>query len=86
MRMRHLIVGATAGLFSATALARLLKMGDECVKQVRNSVKWRNSWCKPEAQWRNFRPWVSGNDVVEVTSRLSESQRLMYNKPEAVFR
>jgi hypothetical protein len=29
----------TVGLFSATALARLLKMNDECVKQVRDSVK-----------------------------------------------
>jgi hypothetical protein len=29
----------TVGLFSATALARLLKMSDECVKQVRDSVK-----------------------------------------------
>jgi hypothetical protein len=32
------------GLFSATTLARLLKMRDECVKQVRNSVKWRGHW------------------------------------------
>jgi len=50
MRMRHLSVGAIAGLFSATTLTRLLKMGDECVKQVRNSVKWRSNWCRPEAE------------------------------------
>jgi hypothetical protein len=29
----------SVGLFSATTLARLLKMSDECLKQVRNSVK-----------------------------------------------
>jgi hypothetical protein len=29
----------SVGLFSATTLTRLLKMSDECVKQVRDSVK-----------------------------------------------
>jgi hypothetical protein len=29
----------SVGLFSATTLARLLKISDECVKQDRNSVK-----------------------------------------------
>lgn len=55
----------TVGLFSPTALARLLKMREECVKQVRNPVKWRRHWRDLGCHHQSGRSLWADEDVKE---------------------